>query len=452
MNKLLAIIKREYLQRVRSRMFVVWTILGPLMLVFFSVVPALMFGIKAGDATHIVVVDETGKMYERVRTSLMDETLVDRGAGEGSENSPVRNLNATPEENVRRASRAMNGTYRVEPYNLNGRTTEDASRELSERVRSNQLDGYIIIPRDVLNTGQISYHGRNTGDVVTMDQIRSRVAKAIRDQIIAEANVPARVFADISRPVQMEAQRITEKGSERDSGAGFILVLVMGFLIYLMLVTYGQVILSAVVEEKETRIAELLFSSVRSFTLMMGKLIGVSLVALTQYSIWAVVFTLFALYGVGALAASGIPVELPQIPPSLVIYFIIFFLLGYFIYATIYALVGAMVTTAQEGGQVALPVIFLLMIGFYLSFAVMRSPNSSFAFWASMIPFWSPITMLVRIVTQQPPFWEIALSIAIGVATILLLLWLAARVYRIGMLMYGKRASIPEVIRWVRQP
>jgi ABC-2 type transport system permease protein len=284
-----------------------------------------------------------------------------------------------------------------------------------------------------------------------MDQIRSRVAKAIRDQIIAEANVPQKVFADISKPVKMDSQRITETGTQRDSGEGFVLVLVVGFLIYLMLVTYGQVILGAVVEEKETRIAEVLFSSVRSFTLMMGKLIGVSLVALTQYGIWAIVFALFALYGVGMLAAKGIPVSLPHIAPSLVIYFIIFFLLGYFIYATIYALVGAMVTTTQEGGQLALPVIFLLMIGFYLSFAVMRSPNSSFAFWVSMIPFWSPITMMVRIVTQPPPFWEIALSILIGFATVVLLIWLAARVYRIGMLMYGKRASIPEVLRWVRQ-
>lgn len=451
MDKLLAIIKREYLQRVRSRMFVVWTILGPLMLVFFSVVPALVFGIKAGEPTRIAVVDETGKMYERVRASLVDEGTTDKGAEVSSENDPVRNLNANPQERMRRASRTMSGSYRVEPFNLNGRSTEDAAEELKKRVRGNQLDGYLIIPRDVLTTIQIGYYGRNTGDVVTMDQIRSRVAKAIREQIIAEANVPAKIFEEINRPVKMEPRRVTEEGTERDSGAGFILVLIIGFLIYLMLVTYGQVILSAVVEEKETRIAEVLFSSVRSFTLMMGKLIGVSLVALTQYGIWAIAFTLFALYGVGMLAASGIPVELPQIPPSLVIYFIIFFLLGYFIYATIYALVGAMVTTAQEGGQVALPVIFLLMIGFYLSFAVMRSPNSSFAFWASMIPFWSPITMMVRIVTQQPPFWEIALSIGIGIATALLLLWLAARVYRIGMLMYGKRASIPEVIRWVRQ-
>lgn len=455
MDKLLAIIKREYLQRVRSRMFLVWTVLGPLMLVFFSVVPALVFRIKAGDPVRIAVVDQTGKMYERVRAALVDERGAPDQEGveeESAGSSAVRNINADPQERMRRASRDMTGTYAVEPVNLGGRNLDEAVAELNERVRRNELDGFILIPPDVLTSGKISYYGRNTGDVITQDQIRSRIATAIREQIIAEANVPRNVLADVNRPLKMDSTRVTATGSERDSGGGFFLVLVVGFLIYLMLVTYGQVILGAVVEEKETRIAEVLFSSVRSFTLMMGKLIGVSLVALTQYGIWAIVFTLFALYGVGMLAAQGVPVSLPSIPLSLVLYFIIFFLLGYFIYATIYALVGAMVTTAQEGGQVALPIIFLLMIGFYMAFPVMRSPNSSFAFWVSMFPFWSPITMMVRIVAHQPPFWEIALSILISLATMGLLLWLAARVYRVGMLMYGKRASIPEVIRWVRQP
>jgi ABC-2 type transport system permease protein len=451
MDKLLAIIKREYLQRVRSRMFLVWTILGPLMLVFFSVVPALVFRIKTGEPTRIAVIDQTGRMYERVRTALMDEDAVETAGQESAGQSAVKNINANPQERMRSATRDLAGSYKVEPVNLTGRSLDDAVKELNQRILKNQLDGFLIIPPDVLTSGRVSYYGRNTGDIVTQEQIQARIASAIREQIIAEANVPRSVLAEVNKPVKMESNSVTEKGTERDSGAGFFLVLVVGFLIYLMLVTYGQVILGAVVEEKETRIAEILFSSVRAFTLMMGKLIGVSLVALTQYGIWAVVFTLFALYGVGMLAARGLPVTLPGIPPSLVIYFIIFFLLGYFIYATIYALVGAMVTTTQEGGQVALPIIFLLMIGFYMAFPVMRSPDSSFSFWVSMFPLWSPITMMVRIVTGQPPFWEIALSIAIGLATIVLLVWLAARVYRIGMLMYGKRASIPEVIRWVRQ-
>jgi ABC-2 type transport system permease protein len=140
------------------------------------------------------------------------------------------------------------------------------------------------------------------------------------------------------------------------------------------------------------------------------------------------------------------------VPLGVYAYLVLFFLLGYFIYATLYALVGSMVTTTQEGGQLAMPIILLLVVGFYLAFPVIRSPNSSFAVWVSLVPFFAPITMLIRIVAQEPPLWQIALSLGIGFTTVALMLWLAARVYRVGMLMYGKRATIPEVLKWVRQP
>ena len=151
------------------------------------------------------------------------------------------------------------------------------------------------------------------------------------------------------------------------------------------------------------------------------------------------------------MAARGSSFTLPSITASLIIYLFLFFLLGYFLYATLYALIGAMVTTTQEGGQVSMPILFLLIIGFFLSFTVIRSPNSAFSFWVSMVPFFAPITMIVRIATETPPFWQIALSLIIGFGTVVVLIWLAARIYRVGMLMYGKRASIPEMLRWVRQ-
>jgi len=130
----------------------------------------------------------------------------------------------------------------------------------------------------------------------------------------------------------------------------------------------------------------------------------------------------------------------------------LFFLMGYFIYATLYALVGSMVTTSQEGGQLAMPIILLLVVGFYLAFPVIRSPNSPFAVWVSLVPFFAPITMLIRIVAAEPPAWQVAVSLCLGFATVAGMLWLAGRVYRVGMLMYGKRATIPEVLKWVRQP
>jgi ABC-2 type transport system permease protein len=225
----------------------------------------------------------------------------------------------------------------------------------------------------------------------------------------------------------------------------------VGLVMYIAILMYGQIILGAVIEEKETRIAEILFSSVKPFTLMMGKLVGVSLVALTQFAIWGLAFSVFVLYGASALAASGVKGNIPSVPISHYIYFGLFFLLGYFIYGTIYALVGSMVTTAQEGGQLAVPIILILVVSFYLFYPVSRSPDSNFSFWVSMIPFTAPVSMLVRIVTQTPPLWQIALSLLIGFGSVLAIMWVTARIYRVGMLMYGKRASIPEALRWARQ-
>jgi ABC-2 type transport system permease protein len=447
-TKLWAIIKREYLQRVRSRMFVVWTILGPLMMVLFTIVPAFIFQIKAGEATRLAILDQSGRMYERVRASILREHSVEAASGSAK---TVDALNQNARERVQRAGELIVANYKIEQVSPVGSSLEETKRILGERVSRNQLDGYIIIPPDILLSGEAEYYGRNVGDVITREQLEESISRAVTEERMVDANIdPARV-REMSEPVRMNTIKISESGEEKDSGGLFYLVFLVGFLIYLTLIMYGQVILAAVVEEKETRIAEVLFSSVSSFTLMMGKLIGVSLVALTQYAVWALAFVAFALYGVNVLAERGLDVALPQIPPLLVLYFFLFFLLGYFIYATIYALVGSMVTTTQEGGQIALPVMFMLVIGFYLAFPVLRSPNSSFAFWVSMIPFFSPITMMVRIVAQTPPFWQIALSFLIGCCTVMLLIWLAARIYRIGMLMYGKRATIPEVLRWLRQ-
>ncbi|HVG31909.1 MAG TPA: ABC transporter permease [Pyrinomonadaceae bacterium] len=446
MIKLWAIIKREYLQRVRSRMFVVWTILGPLMMVLFTIVPAFIFQIKVGEATRIAIVDQSGRMYDRVQASIL------RGhATEPARGNSADALNQNARERVQKAGELTGANYQIEQVAPVGRSLEEIKLGLAERVRHNQLDGYIIIPPDILESGEAEYYGRNVGDVITREQLEESISRAVTEERMVAANIdPARV-REMSEPVRMNTTKISESGEEKDSGGLFYLVFLVGFLIYLTLIMYGQVILAAVVEEKETRIAEVLFSSVSSFTLMMGKLIGVSLVALTQYAVWALAFLAFALYGVNMLTERGLDVALPQIPPVLVLYFFLFFLLGYFIYATIYALVGSMVTTTQEGGQVSLPVIFMLVIGFYMAFPVLRAPNSSFAFWVSMVPFFSPITMMVRIVAQTPPFWQIALSFLIGCCTVVLLIWLAARIYRVGMLMYGKRATIPEVLRWLRQ-
>lgn len=457
MKKFLAVVKREYVQRVRTKFFVVMTILGPFMLVVFTVVPSLLFSIKAGGDTRIAIIDQTEgtKLYSSIRSSLLKE---DNDDEEDQSPGIAGSVGSNTNERMEKAGKSLNGSFRVEQVDVRGRSLDEVRRELNARIGKGELDGYLVIPPDILQNSEskTSYYGRNVGDVITRGQIEDRLNRAVRRERLIANGVKPEYIEQLSRPVDVVTYPVNEKGEEgvKDSGAGFVLVFVIAFLIYITVLLYGQVILGAIVEEKETRIAEILFSSVKSMTLMVGKLIGVSLVALTQLGIWTLAFAMLSIYGISALASRGVDVgdmAIPRLPPLFFVYFFVFFVLGYFIYATIYVLVGAMVTTTQEGGQMAMPIVFLLMAGLYMAFPVIRSPDSSFAFWVSMCPFFSPITMIVRIVSQTPPFWQIALSFVIGVLTVVLLVWLASRIYRIGMLMYGKKATIPEVLRWVRQ-
>ncbi|HVS21929.1 MAG TPA: ABC transporter permease [Pyrinomonadaceae bacterium] len=450
MRKFFAVVKREYIQRVRTKFFVIMTILAPALMAGFTVVPALMFSIKAGGPTRLAIVDQTGKMYERVARAIGTDEDLGSDESQQQSSSPPAAVNANPKERVDEAEKLIHGSFQVEEVHLAGRSMDDVTNDLETRVRSKTLDGYLILPANLLKDGQPEFHARNTADPFTKGHVEVSVNRAVRSERLVEANIDEKLIRKMSEPVKLRTFNAGGKGGESKGEANFYLVFGLSLMIYMSVLLYGQLVLGAVIEEKETRIAEILFSSMRSFPLMIGKLIGVSLVALTQLSIWGLAFATFTAVGIPVLASRGVPISL-HVPPMVFVYFVIYFLLGFFIYASIYAVVGSMVTTTQEGGQLAFPVVLMLIAGFYLSFSIIRSPNSSLAFWASMFPFFAPITMLVRIVTETPPFWQIALSLGIGFATVVGLIWLTSRIYRVGMLMTGKKASIPEVWRWLRQ-
>ena len=434
MTKFLAILKREYIQRVRAKMFIVSTILLPLVMALFGIVPAIVLSIEAGPM-HVAVMDQTGRIYDRLEEALSR----DEGAKEQADQP--------------RSGPPMSGrTFVLEQVPSVGPDAADQRTRLDARLRSKDIDGYLIIPPDFMQHSKAEFFNNNPGDWLSRSVLQSALNRAAREQRLIEAKVDTQTRQGLFQSVELDSVKISSAGEERDKGEKFVLVFGVGFIMYLAILMYGQIILGAVIEEKETRIAEILFSSVKPFTLMMGKLVGVSLVALTQLAIWGTAFAAFALYGVNLLASRGLKAtSIPSVPFAYYVYFALFFLLGYFIYATIYALVGSMVTTTQEGGQLAMPIILILVVSFYLFLPVSRSPDSSFAFWVSMIPFSAPVAMLVRIVTQTPPFWQIALSLLIGFSSVVVIMWLASRIYRVGMLMYGKRASIPEALRWARQ-
>jgi ABC-2 type transport system permease protein len=434
MTKFLAIVKREYIQRVRARMFIVSTVLLPVVMSLFGIVPAIILSIDAGGPMRVAVVDHTGKIYNRLEQSLASEAQT-TDQGEQMRSGPDVPLRA----------------FRLEQVASIGPDAGDPRSQLEARLRNKEIDGYLILPANFMQHGKAEFFNNNPGDVLTRRMLQQALNRAVREQRLIEAKVDAQTRQGLFQPVEMQSVKIGATGEERDSGGSFILVFGVGFIMYLAILMYGQIILGAVIEEKETRIAEILFSSVKPFTLMMGKLVGVSLVALTQLAIWGTAFSAFTLYGVNLLESRGLKASIPGVPFVHYVYFALFFLLGYFIYATVYALVGSMVTTTQEGGQLAMPIILILVVSFYLFLPVSRSPDSSFSFWVSMIPFSAPVAMLVRIVTQTPPFWQIALSLVIGFGTVISIMWIASRIYRVGMLMYGKRASIPEALRWARQ-
>src|SRR5687768_16939381 len=444
MRKFLAVVKREYVQRVRAKMFIVSTILLPVVMSLFGLVPAIILNIDTGGPLRVAVIDQTGKMYVPLETAFLteeSEEAAQQASPEPGAASPTR----------RGMSRMGSRSFQLTEVKPDGRSAQQVKADLDQQLLTKQLDGYLILPPDFLSTGRAGFFNNNPGDMLSRGILTSSLTRALREQRLVEAKVSPETRRDLFRRVELQAVKIGATGEERDSGGSFVLVFGVGFIMYLAILMYGQIILGAVIEEKETRIAEILFSSVKPFTLMMGKLVGVSLVALTQLAIWSVAFSAFALYGVNLLASRGLNASIPSVPFLYYVYFALFFLLGYFIYATIYALVGSMVTTTQEGGQLAMPIILILVVSFYLFLPVSRSPDSSFSFWVSMIPFSSPVAMLVRIVTQTPPFWQIALSLIIGFGTVVLMMWIAARIYRVGMLMYGKRASIAEALRWARQ-
>ena len=446
MEKFLAIVKHEYKKVVVKWSFIIGTFIIPLLsFALLVIVPALIFSSKS-EPTRIVIVDQTNKIATRIK-----ENLSDSKAEQPQNNNEAQNLN-TQEEQFKRSAKQLSGDYNFVNYNAAAKSIEQIKRELNGKITNKEIDAYLIIPSNYESReAKFELFSRKAGDILSSSVLERAVNSAVRSQRLADADIQEDKLDDLTRNIDFSKTTISELGNEKDSGSSFIASFVSGFILYMMLILYGQQIMAAVIEEKETRIAEILFSSAKPFQLMFGKLVGVGLAGLTQLAIWAIAAVALVGFSVAQMSAMGISFEIPDITTLTIVYFFVYFLLGFFIYATIYALIGSMVTTLQEGSQFATAPIILLILAFYLSFAVIRDPNSSVSFWVSIVPFFAPITMPVRILAETPPFWQIALSIALNGLAIAGLVWLAARVYRVGMLMTGKRATIPEVWKWVRR-
>jgi len=449
MRKFLAVVKHEYKKVVLKWSFLIGTLMLPFLAACFAVVPAIIFSIK-GEPTRIAVIDPTGKITPRLKQNLSVDKLAAK-ARKAAEDS-LKNFDASHQEDMKQTAAQFGETFEFVDYPFEASNVEALRREMSSMITAGELDAYLIVPQDIsAPDAAFEFRSRKAGDFVMRETFEDALNDAVRSQRLADANISEETLDQLSAKVNVDVKGVDMRGEEKDSDGVMAASFIIGLMIYITLAIYGQQIMGAVVEEKETRIAEILFSSARPFELMMGKLVGVGLAGLTQLAIWLA--TAVVLIGVMATQPGFVDLigdSLPTITPLMIVYFLIYFLLGFFIYASIFALIGSMVTNVQEGGQFAFPPIMLLLIAFYFSFAVIRDPGSTLSFWVSIAPFFAPITMPIRILAETPPFWQIALSILINGLAIAGLIWLASRVYRIGMLMYGKRATVPEVWKWIR--
>jgi len=449
MRKLLAVIRHEYRKIVLKWSFLIGTLLFPFLMAGFAVVPAIIMSLK-GEPTRIVIVDRSGKIAPRIKENLSREKI--EAKAEKAAKDSIKEFNATQQKKMERGAEQMAEGFDFVEYSVDDKSLDQIRRELLDKVADNKIDAYLIVPPNFEAPDAVfEFRSRKAGDFVASGSFRDAVNDAVRSQRLADASISETKLHELSQAVNFDEKGLDERGEEKDSEGTFVAAFIIGLMIYITLAIYGQAIMSAVVEEKETRIAEILFSSTSPFKLMLGKLIGVGLAGLTQLAIWVVSAVAVVAFGMAGLSAAGVDFSMPTITPLMIVLFFVFFLLGFFLYASIFALIGSMVTTVQEGGQFAFPAIMILLVAFYFSFAVIRDPNSDLSFWVSIAPFLAPISMPVRILAEMPPFWQIALSALLNLVAIAGVVWLAARVYRTGMLMYGKRATIPEVLKWIRR-
>jgi ABC-2 type transport system permease protein len=449
MKKFLAVVKHEYKKIVLKWTFLIGTFLLPVLMAGFGIVPALIFSLK-GEPTRIVVVDQTGKVLPRLKENLSAEAI-EAKVTQAAKKS-MKDLNASQQDKMKRGAEQLAAGFIFVDYDSTGKSPDVIRADLMDQILSDSIDAYLIVPPNIAaNDAVFEFRSRKAGDFVAKDTLKDALNQAVRSQRLTDAKISEAQVKELSTDIEFDAKGLDKAGAETNSDMLMAASFVIGLMIYITLAIYGQVIMGAVVEEKDTRIAEILFSSARPFELMLGKLVGVGLAGLTQLGIWIVSLGVLLGFLSTQPGADELFSGLPRITPLMIGYFLLFFLLGYFIFSAVYALIGSMVTTVQEGGQFALPVTLILVVGYLLGFAVIRDPNSNLAFWVSIMPFFAPITMPIRILAEMPPFWQIALAVVLNVSAITIVVWVAGRVYRVGMLMYGKRATIPEVLKWIRQ-
>jgi ABC-2 type transport system permease protein len=418
------VIQREYLERIRSKAFIIMTLLMPVFLASTILIPALLSNMKSGVTRRIVLVASNAEIADAIKQQLTAP--------------PVANPSRSPSKKKSEAPR-----FAVEITT----DTSDAERDKLRRdVSDGKIDGFLWLSDSDLTNRKVVYSAKDVTDFEESIELRNAVQSAVVKRQLGQKGMSEVEVESILKPIDLDSIRI-EKGKEGASGvAVFLVSFTMVMLLYVNVLVYGFAVMRSIIEEKNSRVLEVLLSSVTAKQLLAGKIIGVGAVGLTQVAIWLAIAGAFSLIGLSSAGSTLANVHIPAIG---VVAFGIYFVLGYFLYSTMYAALGSMVSSDQEAQQVQWPAMLPLIFSIVMATPVLQHPNSPLAFWASLVPFFTPILMFVRIMAETPPMWQILLSIVLMLLTTWGLLGLSSRIYRVGILMYGKRPTLPELRKWL---
>lgn len=435
MNKIGLIIKREYLTRVRKRSFIIMTFLGPLLLAAIYIIP-IMLALNAPNEKRTIAVVDGSHWFEEQFKGNDEQTFII------VEGQPIDTV--------------------------------------KEMVKQGAFDMVLYVPPTQLNIpSNAVLYSLNQVPLSTDEYIRSVMKKEIEEQKLLASGVDPDIVDAAKTDINLSVIRMDEEGGEKETftEVPFVLGMVLAILIYMFILMFGGQVMQGVAEEKNSRIIEVIVSSVKPFQLMMGKIIGVSLVALTQFLMWimltGVIYIGFSaaigLSNPSAISAGSVMTQevlsnditsneavqnIVQIANSIdfgtiIGCFIIFFILGYLLYGTMYAAVGSLVDSNTDSQQFTLPITVPLIVSMIAAIYIVNAPDGQLALWLSMIPFTSPVVMMVRI-PFGVPIIQIVASIAILAVTFVLMTWVAAKIYRTGILMYGKKLSYKEIFKWLK--
>lgn len=411
------IISREYLERVKRKSFIISTILMPLLMVGMMVAPALIAMFSEPETQVIAVIDDTGVISPMLQN---DGSLTFKPFGAGI----------------------------------------DAAKA------DEDYDAILVIGRDAVSEpkGNITLYTRGAPSMQNESAIRSQLGDAIESIRIDRIDISnlRQIMDQVHADVSIDTFRIDrEEETATSSTLSYLLGITTMFILYMFIILYGQMVMTSIIEEKNNRVLELVVSSVRPTALMLGKILGIGLVAVTQILIWAVLLIACSVWLMpvlaGAVAGSG-DAELTQAVTTMgdssymlgiFGYLVLFLIAGYLFYSSIYAAIGSAVDNIQDASQLQSVAILPIIIALILSMTVLTDPNSSLAIWTSMIPFTSPMVMMARLPFGIPA-WQPVVSLLILVVSLLAMIWLSAKIYRVGIFMYGKKPTVTELIRWTR--